>query len=95
MKYFTDLQIRAIEENLSLHPLKTDEILEKLENLKVTCANMYIQKYGIFANNIYDASKLFSKKKVCIHYQGYFFLLFLLSWFCFIIILFFTYQNMM
>lgn len=79
MKYFTDLQIRAIEENLSLHPLKTDEILEKLDNLKVSCANMYIQKYGIFASNIYDASKLFSKKKVCNQYHDHFFLLFLLS----------------
>lgn len=58
--------MRAIEENLSLYPLKNDEILEKLDNLKVSCANIYIQKYGIFASNIYDASKLFSKKKVCI-----------------------------
>ena len=68
MKYFTDLQIKAIKENLSLYPLKSDAILEKLDNLKVTCANAYIQKYGVFSSSVYDASKLFSKKKVCIYY---------------------------
>lgn len=68
MVYFTDLQIKAIKENLSLYPLENKEIIEKLNDLKAACADAYVQKYGVFSSSIYDASKLFHRKKVCIYF---------------------------
>lgn len=63
-EFFTDLQIAAIKENLLLYPVENNSIIEKLDRLKDTCAEAYIQKYKVRPCSVYDSLKLFSKKRV-------------------------------
>lgn len=61
--FFANLQITAIKQNIALHPIKDDKFVQKLNDLKESCAEAFVQKYSLRSCALYDACKLYSTKK--------------------------------